>query len=97
MKVWQLAYPHNLQHVSAPDLKLTDDKVKVKVTKALITESDKTYIMLVSDGLYSEIKESDIKKLLNSDKTVEAKAQSLVDLANKKGGRDNITVVLAEI
>lgn len=40
MKVWQLAYPHNLQHVSAPDLKLTDDKVKVKVTKALITESD---------------------------------------------------------
>ncbi len=40
MKVWQLAYPHNLQHVVAPDLKLTEDKVKVKVTKALITESD---------------------------------------------------------
>ncbi len=40
MKVWQLAYPHNLQHVTAPDLKLTDDKVKVKVTKALVTETD---------------------------------------------------------
>ncbi len=40
MKVWQLAYPHNLQHVSAPDLKLTDDKVKVKVTKALVSELD---------------------------------------------------------
>ena len=40
MKVWQLAYPHNLQHVTAPDLKLTNDKVKVKVTKALLTESD---------------------------------------------------------
>ena len=40
MKVWQLAYPHNLQHVVAPDLKLTDDKVKVKVTKALLTETD---------------------------------------------------------
>ena len=40
MKVWQLAYPHNLTHVNAPDLKLTDDKVKVKVTKALVTESD---------------------------------------------------------
>lgn len=40
MKVWQLAYPHNLQHVTAPDLKLTDDKVKVKVTKALLTELD---------------------------------------------------------
>lgn len=40
MKVWQLAYPHNIQHVTAPDLKLTSDKVKVKVTKALLTESD---------------------------------------------------------
>ena len=40
MKVWQLAYPHNLQHVVAPDLKLSEDKVKVKVTKALVTESD---------------------------------------------------------
>lgn len=40
MKVWQLAYPHNLQHVNAPDLKLSGDKVKVKITKALVTESD---------------------------------------------------------
>ena len=40
MKAWQLAYPHNLQHVTTPDLKLTDDKVKVKITKALVTETD---------------------------------------------------------
>ena len=40
MKVWQLTYPHNLQHVTAPDLKLSENKVKVKVTKALLTESD---------------------------------------------------------
>ena len=40
MKAWQLAYPHNLQHVTSPDLKLTQDKVKVKITKALLTESD---------------------------------------------------------
>ncbi len=40
MKVWQLGYPHNLQHVTAPDLKLTPDKVKVKITKALLTETD---------------------------------------------------------
>jgi len=26
MKVWQLAYPHNLQHVSSPDLKLTEEE-----------------------------------------------------------------------
>ena len=40
MKIWQLTYPHNLQHVNAPDLKLTEDKVKVKITKALLSESD---------------------------------------------------------
>ncbi len=40
MKVWQLAYPHNLQHVTAPDLKITENTVKVKVTKAMLTESD---------------------------------------------------------
>lgn len=40
MKVWQLGYPHNIQHVASPDLKLTNGKVKVKVTKALLTESD---------------------------------------------------------
>ena len=40
MKIWQLSYPHNLQHVTAPDLKRTDDKVKIKITKALLSESD---------------------------------------------------------
>ena len=40
MKVWQLTYPHNLQHVLSTDLKLDLDKVKVKITKALLTESD---------------------------------------------------------
>lgn len=40
MKIWQLAYPHNLQHVTAPDLKLTSEKVKVKITKALLSEAD---------------------------------------------------------
>ncbi len=40
MKIWQLAYPHNLQHVLSPDLKLSSDKVKVKITKALLSETD---------------------------------------------------------
>ncbi len=40
MKVWQLAYPHSVQHVTAPDLTLSPDKVKVKITKALVSETD---------------------------------------------------------
>ncbi len=40
MKIWQLSYPHNLQHVTSPDLKRPENKIKVKVTKALLSESD---------------------------------------------------------
>jgi threonine dehydrogenase-like Zn-dependent dehydrogenase len=40
MKVWNLTVPHNLIHETAPDLKLGADTVKVKVTKALLTEAD---------------------------------------------------------
>lgn len=40
MKVWQLTSPHHIEHAVAPDLKLSAGKVKVKVTKALLSESD---------------------------------------------------------
>ena len=40
MKVWQLSSPRNLQHAAAPDLKLSEGKVKVKITKALLSEAD---------------------------------------------------------
>ena len=54
-------------------------------------------IMLVSDGLYSEARPSEIKRILGSKKSLEEKAEALVRLANRRGGHDNITVVLAEI
>ncbi len=40
MKVWQLTSPNNIEHVASPDLKRPQDKVKVKITKALLSESD---------------------------------------------------------
>jgi len=40
MKIWQLTSPHNLQHAVAPDLKTSEGKVKVKITKALLSEAD---------------------------------------------------------
>ena len=54
-------------------------------------------IMLVSDGLYSEARPSEIKRILGSKKSIEEKTEALVKLANRRGGHDNITVVLAEI
>ncbi|MBQ4268917.1 MAG: zinc-binding dehydrogenase [Clostridia bacterium] len=40
MKAWQLTSPKNLEHVTVSDLKRGEDQVKVKVTKALLTEAD---------------------------------------------------------
>ncbi len=55
------------------------------------------YILICSDGLYGEVKPADIKKTVLSDKTLKEKVEALIALANKKGGRDNITAVLAKI
>ena len=74
-----------------------DSTVLPDIDKALITEKEKTYILLCSDGLYSEVKAADIQKIIHSEKTVEAKCEALVALANKKGGKDNITAVLLEL
>ena len=57
-----------------------------------------TYLLLCSDGLHGTVKEADIKKIITSDPSdVKSKAEALVALANKKGGGDNITVILAQL
>ena len=40
MKIWQLTSPNNLQRQNADDLKLDAGKAKIKITKALVSESD---------------------------------------------------------
>jgi serine/threonine protein phosphatase PrpC len=51
-------------------------------------------LLLCSDGLTDMLKSSEITAVLVEDKPLEAKAKELVQQANERGGRDNITVVL---
>jgi protein phosphatase len=74
-----------------------DSTVIPDVEKVFVTERENAYILLCSDGLHSEIKSSDIQRIVHSDKSVEEKCEALVALANKKGGHDNITAVLLEL
>ena len=74
-----------------------DSTVIPDIDKTLITDKEKTYILLSSDGLYSEMKNSDIQKIIHSDNSLEEKCEALITLANKKGGSDNITAVLLEL
>lgn len=53
-------------------------------------------LLLCSDGLTDLVTRAEMSKELGQQKTLEEKVQSLIDLANEKGGKDNITVVLIE-
>lgn len=53
-------------------------------------------LLLCSDGLSDLVPEDEIEAVLNGKGTPEVKAKELVDMANRAGGRDNITVILVE-
>ncbi len=56
--------------------------------------SDEETVLLCSDGLTSMISETDIFNIINSQPNKEATLSKLVDLANEKGGFDNISVII---
>lgn len=53
-------------------------------------------ILLCSDGLTDLVDKTGITTILNQHSTLQEKAEKLVELANQAGGKDNVTVVLAE-
>ena len=53
--------------------------------------------LLCSDGLTDMIEDGEITQVLGLEGEVSLKIEHLIDLAKKAGGKDNITVVLAEI
>jgi serine/threonine protein phosphatase PrpC len=55
-----------------------------------------TYL-LCSDGLYDMLTSAEMLSILDTDISVEDKVNALINFANKKGGKDNITVVLVQV
>ncbi|MDP9341064.1 MAG: Stp1/IreP family PP2C-type Ser/Thr phosphatase [Actinomycetota bacterium] len=53
-------------------------------------------ILLCSDGLHSMVPEEDIRRTLEAASDAQEAADHLVELANRAGGLDNITVVVLE-
>lgn len=52
--------------------------------------------LLCSDGLYDMITSAEISAVINEKNDLTNRSKSLIDQANKAGGKDNITVVLVE-
>jgi serine/threonine protein phosphatase PrpC len=53
-------------------------------------------ILLCSDGLTDMVNKQDITDIMTKDITLEEMARELIDAANSKGGKDNITAVLVK-
>ncbi len=54
-------------------------------------------MLLCTDGLTKHVKEAEIEAELRDLDTAEASCRRLVDLALERGGRDNVTVVIARL
>jgi serine/threonine protein phosphatase PrpC len=51
-------------------------------------------LLLCSDGLYGQVDEGEIIRILQSQRSIEQKSEALVAAANGAGGQDNVTVLL---
>jgi PPM family protein phosphatase len=72
----------------------TEERVVLDI-KTLVWETEDT-ILLCSDGLSNKVSLQQLQETLQTDKTIEQKAETLIQLANDLGGEDNITLVLIE-
>jgi protein phosphatase len=69
------------------------DYVEVDTIDLEIQKGDR--FMLCSDGLHGYLLDNEVDGLLKGDR--EAVANRLIEMANERGGRDNITVVVCDV
>ena len=69
---------------------------ELKVALAKLDLRDRDCLVICSDGLTGEVSDAEIRDVILS-MTPETAAARLVDLANERGGKDNITVIVAGV
>ena len=69
--------------------------VRIDFFDVKLEKGDK--VLLCSDGLTTMVEDEDILQIVKKSDSPKEAAQRLVTEANKNGGKDNISVVLAEI
>ena len=70
-----------------------DAKISVDLTTQELRRGDT--LVLCSDGLSGQVKREEIAEAVGRQQNLEALGTQLIDLANERGGPDNITVVIA--
>jgi protein phosphatase len=72
-----------------------EEEVQVDVM-GVIAEPGDVYL-LCSDGLANMLEDREIHELVNGTPNLQDMPQRLVDMANERGGDDNITVIVVQI
>jgi serine/threonine protein phosphatase PrpC len=70
-----------------------DPRVRVDLTHQEIRRGDA--VVLCSDGLSGQVKKDEIASVVSETPDLAAACSTLIDLANARGGPDNITVIIA--
>ena len=85
---------HRWRHVVTNAVGGNSAEVKVEVHKLHLEDGDR--ILLCSDGLTEMLPDDEINQALVAEREPEQACRRLVKRANEAGGRDNITVVVAD-
>lgn len=75
-------------------LKAVGTEASVKSDVKTIGWNQNHRLLLCSDGLTNKITDSELEEALRNMENIEETAQYLVELANERGGEDNITLAI---
>ncbi len=89
----EAAATHRWRHVITSTVGGNSADVRVDVHRLHMQAGDQ--VLLCSDGLTNMVSDEEIVRILEAEQRPEGACGMLVALANEKGGKDNITVVLA--
>lgn len=85
---------HNLRNVI---LQALGGQPFVNVVVDTLTMKEKDIFLLCSDGLTTHVKNHEILKIVNEGSSLKETVDTLIKLANERGGQDNITIVIAQV
>jgi protein phosphatase len=88
------AQKHHSRHVLTGAITAGGQKAEVELHHVRLANGDR--LLLCSDGLTEMVSDPQIATVLERPEPATKSCQSLVDMALEAGGRDNITVVLAD-
>ena len=69
-----------------------DDEFRPRIARTKLADGD--FLLLCSDGLTDLVEENIICEIILESRSLEAACNDLVDLANSRGGHDNISVII---